>query len=73
MSNDGTHIFPANIVNFLKDVTFNMNIRLNKDKIDKNKDKFNINDNNRKNKEIKSSNLFLSDAMYLRILLQQIK
>ena len=73
MSNDGPHIFPANIVNFLKDVTFNMNIRLNKDKIDKNKDKFNINDNNRKNNEIKSSNLFLSDAMYLRILLQQIK
>ena len=50
-----------------------MNIRLNKDKIDKNKDKFNINDNNRKKKEIKSGNLFLSDAMYLLILLQQIK
>ena len=50
-----------------------MNIRLNKDKIDKNKDKFNINDNNRKNKEIKSGNLFLPDAMYLLILLQQIK
>ena len=73
MSNDGTHILSANIVNFLKDFTFNMNIRLNKDKIDKNKDKFNINDNNRKNKEIKSGNLFLSDAMYLLILLQQIK